>query len=1698
MAISFVASGAVATGANATVSVPAGYAEGDLLLIISTGTAASTIAAATYPGWTRIANQGAGQFISVHAKVASSAESAVTLTQAGTTSKAVMVAYRGCGWYDVIASFTTSGGSSIGTATQTTGFANDYVVSIYAATSSARTWTAPAATTTRQNSAPTAAVNGLLVVDELQAAAGATAVRTASLGVATTSSAVSISIREPQTCYWVGGNGTWDSVTKTNWATSSGGTAGTIVPGYDNVLFDANSNVTTSIFSVTLSTTGWARCNTFSTSALDGAMTLVFGATTYGLICHGNFTCPATNFATSGSTGTLRLVAIGGTLALTTNGRTINANIDIDSPGRSVALGGALTTSGTITLYEGQFTTFSNYAVTASAIVCATASGSGGTLTLGSSTVTLSNTTTAWGFSTTTNLTFNVGTSTINVTGGGDFNGGGLTYNNVSITPAATLGTQVSGSNTFNNLTSTLGTANTRAIIIFTGNSAVQTVTGTFTSTGSTNTSRIFITSSNNGAPSSTNTRVTINAATVSISNTDFYAIAGGGTGTWSGTSIGNVGFNTGITFTAAKTVYWKLNAGGNVLTSNAYATTSGGSASTANYPLPQDTVIFDSAGLNSSATVTFPRNNWWFPYFNASATTNAIFQITGTGTTESYFSGGLNLGTCTFTMDTQSLIFGGDLTLSSTTTISTASPNGITFIPTRTSTLTVTLNGNTTFYPRFSGKTMTIAANQATDTVVFAEPVGADVVNVTHDSGVLDISAGGMDADTFVSNTTNTRVINFGTGAITTYNVGGTPINITGTNFSYTGSGNMQHQGGGATATTITANTGFTESNALNFYITTGAYALAANGIITKDLIFSGFTGSLSTTNNIVIYGSLTLSTGMTTAGTSFINFSATSGTKDITTNGVNIDRPINFNGAGGTWQLQGSLISGSPASIRTTTLSAGTLKLNSYTYGTGIFTISGSPTLDFGTGSLNLWATLSTVYTQSATATTTSAGSKPVYLTNAGSSGTRTVSIINITEANAVDILVNSGSDIISWSTPAICRDLNFTGFSGTWSNANQTIYGSLTLSTGMTVASGNSTRTFAGTSGTKTITSNGKTMDFPITFNGSGSTWQLVDNMTVGNSRNFLFYNGTLDLNSKTLTAGTFNCNVGGTKTIAFGASGVIQVNGTTVATGVQLIGSTITVTGTAPRIDFTTGISGITKQLGCSSALVDFNIYGGTDTLNIITNMDAKSVNFTGYAGTLTYSNPGWLVLRGNCTLSSTMTLFSSSTFNLNFVGSGTKTFTTAGQTMDFNIRLSGVSNVLEMQDAMTLGATNGNFIFEDGTLKLKDGTTNSMVSFSTTGTNMKYLGSTTPGVQATVSDTTGTNAVTYLTIQDSNATGGASWDASSPTNVDAGNNTGWDWGSITASVIEALTALDVIDASATVNGTVTENTILNDIASVQVNFYTNASEALTVADLEAASVAVTVSVSEGSTLGESQLTVNLFVATALEGTTLAESQIPANAYNVFVTESIATVADLKTVLGNFFGASLEAFGVADIESAQISLNTSAVEDISLADNPLASLVFNRSISEAATVADLLSVFKSFNSSRVENTGVAAQQLAFFQLNSSVVESIFSADTAASQTQFAATLVESFTSNDQIVSALRFLTSIVESSSLSDSARQTTINLIDLLYARASALSAGTEVLSVSAAAEPADVILSVNSGEITVEAEVMYINPTTLH
>lgn len=129
--------------------------------------------------------------------------------------------------------------------------------------------------------------------------------------------------------YWVGGTGTWDGTSTTNWSASSGGASGASVPtAADNVFFDANSNTGTGAFTVTMATSPRV-CNDITISGLDGAMTLAGSA--IGLTVSGSLSFPATNF-TPTYTGTT-------TFSTANTGKTITSN-GVAFPGSITFIGG--------------------------------------------------------------------------------------------------------------------------------------------------------------------------------------------------------------------------------------------------------------------------------------------------------------------------------------------------------------------------------------------------------------------------------------------------------------------------------------------------------------------------------------------------------------------------------------------------------------------------------------------------------------------------------------------------------------------------------------------------------------------------------------------------------------------------------------------------------------------------------------------------------------------------------------------------------------------------------------------------------------------------------------------------------------------------------------------------------------------------------------------------------------------------------------------------------------------------------------------------------------------------------------------------------------------------------------------------------------------------------------------------------------
>lgn len=618
--------------------------------------------------------------------------------------------------------------------------------------------------------------------------------------------------------YWVGGSASWDATAGTKWATTSGGAGGASVPtSADDVFFDANSGAVT----VTIASTANVLSLNFTgfTGTFAGSNSINIG---------GNLTLASGMTLTA--TSTLAMNASSGALSITTAGKTIPGQISIGSTGASTAtftLQDALVVTGALTVTSGTFTT-NNYNVTATSI--SSSNTNTRTINLGSSTVTLSASGLAFNASNATGLTLNSGTSQITCTSTGPtINAGAssntsLTFYNVSFTSNAITTAILAGTSTFNNLTvAGRTTAGISIVVVY----ADQTINGTLTlSAGTDATMRTFVRSDITGT-----TRTLTCAAVASLTDIDFRDITiAGAAAPVSGTRLGDCKGNSGITFGAPKTVYWNLATGGN-WSGTGWATTGGGTPAVSNFPLAQDTAIFQSTGLNSAATVTV-NASYNIGTIDMSARTSNTMTLATTTSSPTIYGNWIN-GTGTTLSGSGTLTFAGR----GSQTITSA---GKTF----TQGITIdSLGGSVTLQDA-----LTTSKGAAGSLTVSSGTFDASTYNVT-----LSGSAAG-----FASSGTSTRTVAVGSG---TWTIAGssTAWDVTvSTNLTVTGTGTLN----------------FTSTN--NRFFVGGSISYA-NVILNQggagNMQFSGSNTFKSITNTYSATGatSLTFSTNTTTTVSSF-----------------------------------------------------------------------------------------------------------------------------------------------------------------------------------------------------------------------------------------------------------------------------------------------------------------------------------------------------------------------------------------------------------------------------------------------------------------------------------------------------------------------------------------------------------------------------------------------------------------------------------------------------------------------------------------------------------------------------------------------------------------------------------------------------------------------------------------------------------
>jgi DNA-binding beta-propeller fold protein YncE len=166
---------------------------------------------------------------------------------------------------------------------------------------------------------------------------------------------------------------------------------------------------------------------------------------------------------------------------------------------------------------------------------------------------------------------------------------------------------------------------------------------------------------------------------------------------------------------------------------------------------------------------------------------------------------------------------------------------------------------------------------------------------------------------------------------------------------------------------------------------------------------------------------------------------------THTITSSGVTLGSTLLFSAVGGSWQLQDAL-----STTEAVTLNTGTLDTNDQSVSSLTFATTGTETLDFGTSTWTVTGNNATIWQTGGL--DMEAGRGTVVASYNGSTGTRTISMgLNVENPN---LLVTGGSDAVTIFAGYVW-DLDFTGFSGTWSASSGalSIYGNLTLASGMT---------------------------------------------------------------------------------------------------------------------------------------------------------------------------------------------------------------------------------------------------------------------------------------------------------------------------------------------------------------------------------------------------------------------------------------------------------------------------------------------------------------------------------------------------------------------------------------------------------------------------------------------------------------------
>jgi hypothetical protein len=434
------------------------------------------------------------------------------------------------------------------------------------------------------------------------------------------------------------------------------------------------------------------------------------------------------------------------------------------------------------------------------------------------------------------------------------------------------------------------------------------------------------------------------------------------------------------------------------------------------------------------------------------------------------------------------------------------------------------------------------------------------------------------------------------------------------------------------------------TSSDTVIFDANSGSGTVTINGISSgNQAVCANFNSSASTTLTFTVTG---------TNGDFVVNGNFTTGSSNTWSIGgvdMNATGTITTNGANlSAINLEISLSSGTVtisdnASFGRVTLSDSTLSLSASVQltCTGFTAAGGNNTnLSFGggssirtTGSGSVWAVSKTL-----TAQFNVSGTPNVIIDNPTSTATTiTHQSLSSNSFRVVDFSIISGSYPLTITSSADIKSLDFTGFTGSWSPGvnTLTLYGSLTLVSGMTFTAGTGTFSF-GPTGTALITHAGFTLN-PIAT-GVGTVQFTPGTVTLNGSLSL--GSGTLDLTNNSLNATSFSSSNNNARTLIMG-SGTWTLSGTNIvwncstSTNLTLTPGTSTIvlsdTSTATRVFNGGGKTYNNLTIGGLTGTSAFFL-SGSNTFNTIasTKIVAHTISF----------NPGITTTVSNWTVTGT--------------------------------------------------------------------------------------------------------------------------------------------------------------------------------------------------------------------------------------------------------------------------------------------------------------------------------------------------------------------------------------------------------------------------------------------------------------------------